>query len=127
MPKSPSRPCPGRGPRRANCSNLISGSQRCCVECLPYDKNSMKEYDRKRGSSAERGYDRRWRKVREIKLSIDPLCEVCLDQGLTTKATMVHHIKPIKTHPELRLVLTNLQSLCNEHHEELEKEGRWGN
>lgn len=126
MPKSPGRPCPGKGPRRGKCPNLISGSQRCCPECLPHDKHYKRHYERSRGTSAERGYDRQWRKVRAIKLSLNPLCERCFKKDLIVEATMVHHIKPISKYPELRLVLDNLESMCNPCHEEEEKEGRWG-
>lgn len=127
MPRKPKRPCPGRGPRRTICRNLIDSNERCCPECAPYDKWLQKKYDQDRGNSAERGYDAAWRKVRELKLSQDPLCQMCLDEDNHIKsATMVHHIKPIETHPELRLDMDNLMSLCNRHHEEIEKCGRWG-
>lgn len=59
-------------------------------------------------------------------MSIDPLCEEHLKQGFDVAATMVHHVKAVETHPELRLVMENLMSLCNSCHEEKEKGGRWG-
>jgi 5-methylcytosine-specific restriction enzyme A len=126
MPSSPKRPCPGKGPRRSKCKNLISKSERCCQECLPHDTFLKKDYDKRRGSSADRGYDHQWRKVRQQKLNEDPLCEICLKEELTTLATTVHHIEAIDTHPHLRLTMSNLQSVCNEHHEEIEKDKRWG-
>jgi 5-methylcytosine-specific restriction protein A len=126
MPKQPKRPCPGKGPRRGSCQNLISRSERCCPECVPYDKYAQKQYDKERGSSAERGYDYQWRLVRDLKLNEDPLCEMCIKEGITTKASMVHHILSIETHPHLRLAMDNLQSLCNEHHEQVEMGKRWG-
>jgi len=125
MPQKPLRSCPGKGPRRSICKNLISSSARCCPECEPFDKQVRKRYDEQRGTSAERGYDYRWRKVREWKLAANPLCELCFEKGIVTPATMVHHIISIEERPDLRLVESNLQSCCNPCHEELEKEGRW--
>lgn len=126
MPRSAARPCAGRGPRRGLCPNLIRGDQRCCAECMPYERAIVQEYDTRRGNSGERGYDARWQKVRAIKLAQDPLCEQHIKRGQVVAATMVHHIQPVETHPELRLVMDNLMSLCNACHEEIEKKGRWG-
>ena len=120
------RPCPGRGPRRGSCPNLIRGHE-VCPECQVYEKAAAKEYDQQRGSSRQRGYDTQWEKVRDFKASHDPLCEECLKQGYPDRALdVVHHIKPIETHPELRLVMDNLMSLCTAHHEEIHKGERWG-
>ena len=126
MPKKPTRPCPGRGPRRSICRNLIHGSERCCSECLLYVKKAMALYDDDRGNSADRGYDAQWRKVRELKLAQDPLCEICESQKIVKTADLVHHIIPIDECPDLRLVMSNLMSVCTEHHEEIHKKKRWG-
>lgn len=91
------------------CRSLSAGLY--CTTCRP-----------KRQSANERGYDADWRKVRDHKLAIDPLCEVCLDEGRPTPASVVHHDRPIRTHPELRLVLSNLVSCCDACHREIEKE-----
>ncbi len=75
---------------------------------------NSKEYDRKRGSSCRRGYDRKWQKLSATKLEANPLCECIRCQAgalKKTKATMVHHIGSIKIHPELRLVWSNLMSV----------------
>ena len=69
-----------------------------------------------RGSAAARGYDRAWRKLRLIKLKLDPLCWWCAREGRIEAATVVDHIKPIATHPELRMILDNLRSGCESHH-----------
>ena len=55
-----------------------------------------------------------WLLLRAIALARDNhLCQRCLKKHhLLTAATTVHHIKPIETHWHLRLVLTNLLSLC---------------
>jgi len=71
-----------------------------------------------RSSAHQRGYDSKWQKVRKTKLMMNPLAECgicpvidCKDRGRTIPADMVHHIKPIRTHPELRLAWKNLMSV----------------
>lgn len=59
-----------------------------------------------------------WIKVRNVKVKINPLCEVC-----GNIATEVHHIKPLLDYrnneqlmKELAYEWDNLQSLCHECH-----------
>jgi 5-methylcytosine-specific restriction protein A len=85
----------------------------------------MALYDDGRGNSGDRGYDGQWGKVRDLKLSQDPLCEICKTQGEVKTANLVHHVKPIDERPDLRLDMNNLMSVCTEHHEEIHKKERW--
>ncbi len=73
-------------------------------------------------TTAERGYGNDWRKLSEYKRTADPLCEECLKSDKVVEARHVHHIKPIKNHPHLRLHWDNLISVCIECHERLEAE-----
>ena len=76
-----------------------------------------KQYDSDRGTSAQRGYDRKWRKIRRAFLNRNPLCIECLKQGRTKPANTVHHIIPLDnggTHK-----LDNLLSVCRACHEAL--------
>lgn len=57
-----------------------------------------------------------WRRLRRYKLSMFPLCERCLDRGLTVPAIDVHHIQEIDVRPELALDYNNLESLCKTCH-----------
>ena len=43
-------------------------------------------------------------------------CQMCKARGLVEEATMVHHIKYVKYHPELALDKDNLMALCKECH-----------
>ncbi len=72
----------------------------------------MRLYDDDRGNANARGYDHRWGRVRAIKLKSNPLCEKCSSEDTPVIADMVHHIQTIEDRPDLRLVLTNLMSLC---------------
>jgi 5-methylcytosine-specific restriction protein A len=62
----------------------------------------------------ERGYDAAWKRVRLEHLAMEPLCRHCRPHA--TPATQVDHIIDIADDPDLRLVHTNLQSLCHTHH-----------
>ena len=118
MPMKPNRPCTYPG-----CPLYAEPNSSRCKE---HKHKAAKEYDQKRGNSGERGYDATWQKVRNIKANQDPLCEICLKQGMVKPLDVVHHIKPVETHPELRLVMSNLMSLCTACHEEIHKGERWG-
>nr|DAP88195.1 MAG TPA: HNH endonuclease [Caudoviricetes sp.] len=66
---------------------------------------------------------RRWRRLRAAYLSAHPLCEDCEQQGRTTIATEVHHIRPIESAAgrpgdmqELAFNPCNLRALCKACH-----------
>lgn len=64
--------------------------------------------------------DKRWIRKREIVLKRDLyLCRQCKRYGKDTQATMVHHIIPVESKPELYLDSRNLISLCNECHNKM--------
>ena len=66
-----------------------------------------------------------WQKARRARLMMDNgLCQECMRRfeagGSSPRpATMVHHIIPISRRPDLRLDLSNMESLCNECHERM--------
>ena len=70
-----------------------------------------------RQSPSRRGYGRDWQALRLRKIKTDPLCEDCLERGRTTLTEEVHHIRSIREAPELRLVWSNLRSLCKDCHD----------
>jgi 5-methylcytosine-specific restriction protein A len=59
-----------------------------------------------------------WRRARSTKLAAEPVCERC--GGAWSKH--VHHVKKLKTNPELRLTQSNLMALCHGCHSEIEAE-----
>lgn len=67
-----------------------------------------------------------WRKVKEMKLARDPICETCSQVGKVTVAKIVHHMIPIKKGTK-KVDLDFLVSLCHACHNsvetEMEKEG----
>jgi 5-methylcytosine-specific restriction protein A len=85
--------------------------QKRCKRCYPASHSK---------TTAERGYGNDWRRLSERYRANNPLCERCFDSGMTTAAVHVHHVKPIRERPDLRLVVDNLMSVCLACHEELE-------
>ena len=69
-----------------------------------------------RPNAAARGYDARWARLRRWYLTRHPVCERCEAQGRTAAATMVHHMRPVRYWPGLRLAVANLQALCTQCH-----------
>ena len=70
-----------------------------------------------RPSAFERGYDKRWQRVRLMYLAENPLCKECVAQGYTTPAIDVHHIIPLSeggTDDK-----ANLRGLCKMHHNQV--------
>ncbi|HHW13486.1 MAG TPA: HNH endonuclease [Firmicutes bacterium] len=109
MPSKLPHPCSHPG-----CPALVTDGRFCPV----HQRAVRQAEDERRGSARERGYDRRWEKVRQMKLAHDPLCERCLQAGRVTPATMVHHVRPIRQGGEV-LDMANLLSVCRRCHDEL--------
>lgn len=77
----------------------------------------MSRYEERRPNASQRGYDRRWRKVRALVLAENPLCVMCEKLGRVTAATVVDHKIRIKERPDLRLDRDNFQPLCKSCHD----------
>jgi 5-methylcytosine-specific restriction protein A len=105
MPGRPKRPC-----RHPGCPNLTDNGY-----CERHKRRDH-DYDRYRGTAAQRGYDSRWRKYRIVFLRQHPLCVECEKEGRLTPATVVDHIKPHKGDPVLFWDPNNHQPMCEHHH-----------
>ena len=64
-----------------------------------------------------------WKRIRQAALMRDGgMCQACMERlkdGVgfrPRRATMVHHIIPVKERPDLALELDNLRSLCDACH-----------
>lgn len=106
MPVSPPKPCNYPG-----CPALIKG-QRYCDEHAPKQKNtnSKRQYDFSRGTTAQRGYGARWRKLRLLALHRDPVCVRCQRRPTVD----IDHIIPKAAGGTDSL--DNLQGLCHSCH-----------
>lgn len=83
----------------------------------PTREATNRDHDRQRGTSTQRGYDSVWRRLRIMQLAEFPLCAFHLKRGEVVAATVVDHIESVRDRPDLRLVQSNLQSLCAHCHD----------
>lgn len=109
MPLRAKRPC-----RHPGCTRLTGGEPYCAVHAPAH----AKEYEDRRGSSAQRGYDYRWQRLRKMILARHPLCVDPYGDharaGQIVPATDVDHIIARRdggTDDE-----SNLQALCHSCH-----------
>jgi len=122
-PQHAARPCAYRG-----CPRLVRG--RDIRYCDEHKRQINAAYDAQRGTSAQRGYDARWRRLRQMYLNAYPLCADpygCHAQhGELVPATEVDHIKS-KCNDGTN-DWNNLQALCKSCHSRKTaiKEKKWG-
>ena len=76
---------------------------------------TLPERDGRRHSRA-RGYDRTWERLRRMHLNAHPYCVRCEALGRAVLAKVADHVIPIAVDPTRRLDPSNLQSLCEPHH-----------
>lgn len=96
--------------------------------CDKHKGDSGKEYNKRvRYSKPNSKYSKfyhtpEWRKTRKAKLLETPYCEVCMREGITRPAQLVHHVIELKDPQgwELRLDMDNLQSICYTCHNKVE-------
>ena len=117
IPYKPKHPC--SFPR---CPELAQAGEQYCDR---HKKQEQKQYDKQRGTAAQRGYGSRWKKYRRWYLQRYPLC-VNYDECHNV-ATVVDHIKPVSKggafyDPE------NHQAMCTPCHDSktAREDGRWG-
>lgn len=70
----------------------------------------------------------KWKKLRESKLMVNPLCELCLLEGKITPAEDIHHKDSFINYEgnkrlEVAYDFDNLMSLCKQCHQKLHKNG----
>ncbi|MCJ8053886.1 endonuclease [Shinella curvata] len=73
------------------------------------DAQRKARFDKKRPPARHRGYDKAWETEAKAFLSL-PENELCARCG--AKATVVMHIKSIRTRPDLRMVRSNWRPGC---------------
>lgn len=112
MPISAPKPC-----RHPGCQALVRGA----AYCDQHRKAVEKQYDERRGSSSQRGYNSRWQKARETFLRRHPLCKMCEAEGRLTPATIVDHIIPHRGDQALFWDTGNWQPLCKPHHDKVKQ------
>lgn len=74
--------------------------------------HARRQDDQRRGSSASRGYNSRWRKARGTFLKREPLCVCCTANGVPHAADTVDHIEPHQGDTAKFWDTSNWQALC---------------
>lgn len=116
MPRAARRPCSKPG-----CPALVEFGR-----CPKHAYADAREYDRTRGTVAERGYGAHWRRLRLIVLAEEPLCRACAADGRVVAATDVDHVVArVRGGSDDR---DNLQALCHACHSRktVLEDGGWG-
>jgi len=107
VPRKPPKPC-----AKAGCGRLTTERY-----CDVHRGEGNKAKDARRGSSAQRGYDARWRRYRKRFLRAHPLCELHQQRGDLVPATVVDHIVPHRGDTDLFWDPSNHQALCKRCHD----------
>lgn len=97
---------------------------------MPYLKKEVKKkpinYNREKRQKIYQSV--RWKKLRQVKLMANPLCEICLSKGIVKPAVDVHHKDSFINYTDKTMMwkaydFNNLMSLCKECHAKLHKNG----
>jgi len=107
MPLKPLRPC-----RYPGCAELAEESY-----CDKHRRCSKQEYDSRRGTASQRGYNYKWQMYSKGFLKRNPSCVECNREGKMKAATVVDHIIPHKGDMKLFWDVKNHQPLCKRHHD----------
>ena len=94
-----------------------------CAHTMPCPAHT-REREHRRGTSYQRGYGPRWKQASKLFLKRYPLCGMrpnkvapvmsrCREQGMTTPARQVDHVRPHRGNQQLFWDrVNNWQSLC---------------
>ncbi|WP_407864519.1 HNH endonuclease [Phyllobacterium phragmitis] len=97
---------PYAAPSIRSCGCVVASGERC-QHMIARDRERKARHDAQRPTARERGYDSKWREVREQFLKANPHCAMC-----GNPATVVDHIIPHRGGKCLFWHLPNLQPLC---------------
>lgn len=94
----------GKPCKEPRCSVIVTGKGKYC------DRHDPGRWVSKEAAPEKLSfyYGDRWRHIRKIKLSRNPVCEVCN----VRLATQVHHLSKARDDIEGRYEMSNLQSIC---------------
>ncbi|MDN7145346.1 HNH endonuclease [Liquorilactobacillus mali] len=103
----------------AGCRTLVPFNERYCVK----HKQALNKYryNKRMYNSDESKYQQfykstAWRRLSRRFLENNPICVKCYEDGVIRKADVVDHVQEVKDNWSRRLDESNLQALCNSHH-----------
>lgn len=110
--------------RCSRCNKRIPEGTTC--ECVKKrDRERYREYDRTRRDAKAKGFynSKEWESVRAAVIDMDDGIDVYLymTQGIIEAADTVHHIVPLREGWDKRADVSNLISLSNRTHAEIEE------
>ena len=84
---------------------------------IPKPKKQMFQSKGARNNGEMRQFynSKAWRSLRNYKIQLNPLCEICETKGLTEPGKEIDHIQAIRDNGPM-LSLGNLQTLCRSCH-----------
>ncbi|WP_420893629.1 HNH endonuclease [Pseudomonas rhodesiae] len=109
---------------------MLTRNPRYCDDHADIGKSAeAKRKERRRETSAQRGYSYKWQQARKAYLTKHPLCVECERQGLVVAATDLDHVVPHKGDMGVFWDSSNWQSLCHPCHSRktASEDGGWGN
>lgn len=124
MPLRSQKPCNAQG------CNVLTRNPRYCDAHKDVGKRfEVKQREKQRETSSQRGYSYKWQQARKSYLAKHPLCAECERQGLVVEATDLDHIVPHGGDKEAFWVRSNWQGLCHPCHSRktAAEDGGWGN
>ena len=105
-PRRPKKPC-----NAPHCPQLVEAGERYCKEHKTENNRQVKQ--RRSDAPYSRLYDTApWKRLRAMKLALDPLCEPCQREGRVTPATVAHHKEELRDGGALLTELDELESMC---------------
>lgn len=113
---------PARSPRKCGVVNCpVLTTERYCPSHMDRVRDSDRVYQKNRQDAKEQEFygSTAWKKLRQYKKTKNPLCEVCLANDELNPTELIHHIIEVKDDWDLRLVLSNLQSVCMSCHNKI--------
>lgn len=109
------------------CRKYVTIPEKYCEQHKGYkDKTYNKQIRYSKGSKEYNDFyqSKQWKQARRQHLLVHPLCEQCLRERRTVPATIVHHKIELKQNFSLALEPSNLESICQEHHNKEHKRSR---
>jgi 5-methylcytosine-specific restriction enzyme A len=114
------KPCSVKG-----CKELVGWGEWLCPEHKrERDRTSNKDRADKKEQKFYKSIP--WENLRKLKLHQDPLCEICKEEGITTVATIVHHVDEIRQGGDILPEIEMLQSVCLPCHSRLHAVRNYG-
>lgn len=107
------------------CKNEKNKYSSFCLEHGGRDTYQYKANEAKQDANAMYN-TAQWRSVRQRQLSLQPLCQACLLEGIITSATEVDHVIPWRSIGKQAFYRNIFQCLCHDHHSaktQMEKRG----